>query len=190
MEISSLWGRQWRGELKVKSFKGMTCSIAGALEWVGDRWTMLLLRDLMIGLSRFEEFRESIGIPPTTLSDRLKRLVEHGMVERRRYQAHPPREEFILTKKGRDFWPVMLSIAQWGDRYDASGEGDKPMRFVARQAGDEVRLKLHCGDEETAIAPSDIRAVAGPAADDKIHWRLEQARTHNLRREAVVRDAG
>ena len=190
MEKSPLWGRQWRGELKVKSFKGMTCSIAGALEWVGDRWTMLLLRDLFLGLSRFEEFRESIDIPPTTLSDRLKRLVEHGMVEKRPYQDNPPREEFVLTKKGRDFWPVMLSLAQWGDRYDASGESAPPMRFVSRQTGDDVQLKLHCGNDRSSITPSDIRAVAGPAADEKIHWRLEQARTHNQRRKSGALDAG
>jgi DNA-binding HxlR family transcriptional regulator len=176
--------------LKVKSFKGMTCSIAGALEWVGDRWTMLLLRDLFLGLSRFEEFRESINIPPTTLSDRLKRLVEFGMVEKRRYQEKPPRDEFVLTKKGRDFWPVMLSIAQWGDRYDASGEGAPPMRFVARKTGDEVQLRLQSGDGASAITPSDIKAVAGPAADEKIHWRLEQARTHNQQRQSGALDAG
>ena len=176
--------------MKVKSFKGMTCSIAGALEWVGDRWTMLLLRDLFLGLSRFEEFRESTNIPPTTLSDRLKRLLEHGMIEKRRYQEKPPRDEFVLTKKGRDFWPVMLGIAQWGDRYDASGEGSPPMRFVARQTGDEVQLKLHGGDDAPPITPSDIRAVAGATADEKIRWRLEQARMHNQRREAEALDAG
>ena len=71
--------------MKVKSFEGMVCSIAGALEWTGDRWTMLILRDLFIGLRRFDEFRESTGIPPTTLSDRLKRLVEAGMVKKRAY---------------------------------------------------------------------------------------------------------
>ena len=138
---------------------------------------------------RFSEFRESTNIPPTTLSDRLKRLVEHGMIEKRRYQEKPPRDEFVLTKKGRDFWPVMLGIAKWGDRYDASGEGAPPMRFVSRQTGDDVQLKLHCGNESSSITPSDIRAVAGPAADDKIRWRLEQARGHNQRRREEALDA-
>lgn len=165
--------------MRVKSFKDMTCSIAGALEWVGDRWTMLLLRDLFIGLSRFDEFRESIGIPPTTLSDRLKRLVQNGMVEKRPYQNNPRREEFILTEKGRDFWPVMLSIAHFGDRYDASGQGAAPMRFVSRQTGGDVLLKVHAEDGVSPIDPADIRTIAGPAADEKIHWRLEQARSHS-----------
>lgn len=174
--------------MKVKSFKGMTCSIAGALEWVGDRWTMLLLRDLFIGLSRFEEFRESTNIPPTTLSDRLKRLVEDGMVEKVPYQKHPLREEFVMTEKGRDFLPVMLSIANWGDRYDASGEGAAPMRFVVAQTNDDVELRMHAGDSE--VSPDDIRAVAGPAADKKIHWRLEQARAHFKRRQVEAVEAG
>ncbi|QKG70652.1 winged helix-turn-helix transcriptional regulator [Erythrobacter mangrovi] len=167
--------------MKVKSFKGMTCSIAGALEWVGDRWTMLILRDLFIGLSRFEEFRESLDIPPTTLSDRLKRMVEHGIVEKRPYQKAPLREEFILTPKGRDFWPILLSIAKWGDRHDASGAGAPPMRFVSDKSGSDVMLKLIDENEGTAVRPSDIHMEAGPAADAKVHWRLTQGRSHNPR---------
>ena len=88
--------------MKSKSFDGMVCSIARALETIGDRWAILILRDLSMGLSRYEDLRQSSGITHATLSDRLKHLEENDLIERRQYQSNPERHEYVLTRKGRD----------------------------------------------------------------------------------------
>src|SRR5699024_559430 len=106
--------------MKTKSFAGMRCSVAGTLEIIGDRWTLLLLRDFSFGLSRYDEFRNSCGIPTTTLSKRLSSLEAHGIVARSRYSERPPRDEYRLTEKGRDLWKVLTALREWGDRWDAS----------------------------------------------------------------------
>src|SRR5580658_6873806 len=95
----------------------MACSIAGALEAVGDRWGFLLMRDLILGLSRYDEFKDSMEIPAQTLAQRLKHFESAGLVVRRRYQAQPPRDEYKLTRKGRDFWVVLTALREWGDRW-------------------------------------------------------------------------
>lgn len=161
--------------MKVKSFEGMACSIAGALEWVGDRWTLLILRDLFIGLSQFEEFRESTGIPPTTLSSRLNTLVEAGIVERRPARPGADRLEYRLTRKGRDAWAIMLAIGQWGDRHKASGNAEPPILFVDGKTGSEVEIRLGVRDDGSEILPRDIEVVAGPSADAKHRWRFDRA---------------
>src|ERR1044072_2297049 len=107
----------------------MRCSMAGALEAIGDRWALLLIRDLSLGLRRYDELRASTGIPPATLAARLTHLVEGGLVERVRYQERPPRDEYRLTEKGRDLWMVTVALREWGDRWDASGFG-VPMEMI------------------------------------------------------------
>ena len=107
--------------MKPKSFAGMRCSVAGALEIIGDRWTLLLLRDLSLGLTRYDAFRKSCAIPTTTLSKRLGALEDNGIVVRSRYSQRPPRDEYRLTDKGRDLWKVLTALREWGDRWDASG---------------------------------------------------------------------
>ena len=96
--------------MKPKSFAGMRCSIAGALELIGDRWSLLLIRDLSLGLSRYDDLRASTGIPAATLAARLKHLAAAGIIERVRYQDRPPRDEYRLTLKGRDLWKKLLSL--------------------------------------------------------------------------------
>jgi DNA-binding HxlR family transcriptional regulator len=95
------------------------CPVVRTLDIVGDRWTILILRDLMVGGScKFQDFERSLkGISPTTLSARLKRLEEAGIVERRFYEQHPPRAEYLLTDRGRDFRPVLRALLEWGERY-------------------------------------------------------------------------
>ena len=94
----------------------MRCSIAGALELIGDRWALLIIRDLSLGLSRYDDFRASTGIPAATLAARLRHLTASGIVERVRYQQRPPRDEYRLTPMGRDLWQVSLALREWGDR--------------------------------------------------------------------------
>ncbi len=101
------------------SFGAMSCPIARSLEHVGEWWSILILRDAFRGHTRFEQFRDSLGIAPNILTRRLKALAEAGLLERRRYCERPPRDEYVLTERGRDFRPVLLSLFAWGDRHFA-----------------------------------------------------------------------
>ena len=99
------------------SFSGMACPIARSLEHVGEWWSILVLREAFNGRTRFDEFRDGLGMAPNILTRRLKALVAAGLMERRLYCDRPPRYEYILTAKGRDFRPVMLSLMTWGNRH-------------------------------------------------------------------------
>ncbi len=102
-----------------KSFGAMPCPIARSLERVGEWWSILILRDAFAGMSRFDEFQKSLGIAPNMLTRRLTALVEAGLLERRRYSERPPRDEYLLTQRGRDFRPVLLAMMAWGNRHFA-----------------------------------------------------------------------
>src|SRR6478735_1081230 len=101
------------------SFDTMPCPIARSLERVGEWWSILILRDAFAGLTRFDEFQRSLGIAPNMLTRRLATLVEAGMLERRRYSVRPPRDEYVLTERGRDFRPVLWSLLNFGNRHFA-----------------------------------------------------------------------
>ena len=101
------------------SFSGMSCPIARSLEHVGEWWSILILREAFNGKTRFDEFRDALGVAPNILTRRLKALVAAGLLERRRYCQRPPRDEYMLTERGRDFRPVMLSLMTWGNRHFA-----------------------------------------------------------------------
>src|SRR3954453_7697756 len=101
------------------SFDSMPCPIARSLERGGEWWSILILRDAFAGLTRFEEFQDSLGIAPNMLTRRLTPLVEDGLLERRRYSERPPRHEYVLTERGRDFRPVLLAMMAWGNRHFA-----------------------------------------------------------------------
>src|SRR6202142_1920753 len=107
--------------MRSRSFEGMTCSIAGALEAIGDRWAVLILRDLALGLSKYENLRRSTDVTNATLSDRLKHLEDHELIERRRYQVNPERYEYMLTQRGRDAILIIQALAQVGDKWAVSG---------------------------------------------------------------------
>ena len=102
-----------------KSFGSMTCPIARSLERVGEWWSILILRDAFRGLTRFDQFQKSLDIAPNMLTRRLNALVESGLLERRAYSEHPPRHEYVLTERGRDFRPVLWSLLAWGNRHFA-----------------------------------------------------------------------
>src|SRR5712691_8171852 len=102
-----------------KSFGNMPCPIARSLERVGEWWSILILRDALHGMTRFDEFQKSLGIAPSMLTRRLNGLVEAGLLERRRYSERPPRDEYLLTPRGRDFRPVVVALYAWGNRHFA-----------------------------------------------------------------------
>jgi DNA-binding HxlR family transcriptional regulator len=105
--------------MRRKSFSYMQCPIARSLERVGEWWSILILRDASLGLTRFDEFQESLGIAPNILTRRLNALVEAGLLERRRYSERPPRDEYVLTQAGRDFRPVLWALLAWGNKHFA-----------------------------------------------------------------------
>src|SRR5215213_5631670 len=100
-----------------RGYDNQVCSIAGALELVGERWTLLILRDVFLGVRRFDDFQRDLGIARNVLQSRLERLVEEGVLERRQYQDRPVRHEYRLTEKGMDLWPVVVALMKWGDRH-------------------------------------------------------------------------
>jgi DNA-binding HxlR family transcriptional regulator len=101
------------------SLSEMSCPIARSLDRVGEWWSMLILRDALRGVTRFDDFRRSLGVAPNMLTRRLNALVEAGLLERRRYNERPPRDEYILTDRGRDFRPVLLALLAYGNRHFA-----------------------------------------------------------------------
>lgn len=124
---------------------GQRCPVAKSLEVVGDRWTLLLVRDLLRGARRFQDLQASLaGIPPNILSDRLKRMEEHELVARRFYSDHPPRAEYALTPKGQQLGLVVGALADWGARHLY-----RRVSLVHAECGHPVELKYfcrHCAD--------------------------------------------
>ena len=117
--------------MKRTAFSDWPCSIARSVDLLGDWWTPLVLRDAYFGAKRFEHFQRSLGIGRNVLTQRLNRLVDEGLFERVPYQEHPPRDEYRLTDKGRDFMPVLMAMSAWGDRWLATEEGP-PVTFHAQ----------------------------------------------------------
>ena len=158
--------------MRSKGFDGMVCSIAGVLDAVGDRWAMLIVRDLELGLSRSEDLRKSTGITHATLSDRLKHLEENELIERRQYQTGPNRYEYVLTRKGWDILLVIQALAQVGDKWQIAGEAGPPLKFVNKNSGRAVKLALVDEKSGEMVRFGDVRPQAGPGADDLVRWRL------------------
>ena len=150
--------------MRAKSFAGMTCSVAGALEAIGDRWAVLLLRDLALGLSKYDELQASTGMPNTTLSTRLKHLESTGLVERRPYQDNPPRHDYRLTDKGADLWKVVTALREWGDRWDANGLGAATIELVDGASGHPLVLALVDAKTGQPVPRERARLRPGPAA--------------------------
>jgi DNA-binding HxlR family transcriptional regulator len=148
-----------------RTYDNQVCSIARTLEVIGDRWTMLVIRDAFLGLRRFEDFQKSLGVARNVLTDRLNRLVEEGILRRRLYQERPERYEYRLTRKGVDLWPVIMTTMKWGDRY-LYPEG-KPRLILHKECGGEIDQRLHCSKCGAELGPTDIYVEAGPAAQAK-----------------------
>ena len=111
------------------------CPIARSLTFAGDAWALLILRDAHAGMTRFDQFRKNLGIAPTILTRRLAMLTSEGLLEKRRYSEHPPREEYLLTEAGRDFLPVLFMIGEWGRQYRGAGQ---ITRFFDTENGTEI----------------------------------------------------
>jgi len=168
--------------MRSKGFDGMVCSIAGVMAAIGDRWGLLILRDIFLGLSRYEDFRQSSGVTNVTLSDRLKHLEANGLIERRRYQFNPERFEYGLTPKGRQVGPVMAMLAQIGDSWNASGASAPPLKFVNRKTDADVGWSFVDQRTGKKLGVPDVAIKAGPGADDLMRWRLSHIKRANEHR--------
>ena len=140
--------------------------MARALEVVGERWTILILRDAFLGVRRFDDFQRSLGVARNVLQTRLKRLVDEGLLERRCYQERPVRHEYCLTPRGEDLWPVLLALKEWGDRHRT--EGETMPRALHRGCGGELTQRCTCTACTAEIGVGDVdlrydRAGAGVA---------------------------
>ena len=142
-----------------RDYHGQDCSIAATLELIGERWTILVIRDVWLGRRRFGQIQESLGIARNVLSSRLQRLLDAGILERRIYSEKPERYEYFLTEKGLDLWPVMVAMIGWGDRHLAGPEGPA-VAIVHKECGGTVndrRICERCGQE---LEVRDARAVS------------------------------
>ncbi|MDE2574596.1 MAG: helix-turn-helix transcriptional regulator [Rhodospirillales bacterium] len=145
-----------------KNFADMSCPIARSLERVGEWWSILILRDAFNGITRFDGFQKSLGIAPNMLTRRLAALVEAGLLERRRYSERPPRDEYRLTARGRDFRPVLLALLTWGNRHFAP-EGAS-VELIDRRTGrpaDPILVDRATGEP---VSGPNYRIAPGPAA--------------------------
>ena len=143
------------------------------MELIGDRWALLIIRDLSFGLSRYDDLRASTGIPAATLAARLKHLTASGIVERVRYQECPPRDEYRLTPMGRDLWKVNLALREWGDRWDATGFGAPAVETIDRETGRPLMLALVDAETGQAVPRNRAMLKPGPGADDNVRRLLE-----------------
>jgi DNA-binding HxlR family transcriptional regulator len=148
------------------SFRDMNCSVAQALEVVGEWWSLLVVRDALVGVTRFDEFQRRLGISRNVLNDRLTRLVAEGVLEKVAYQDRPPRHDYVLTEKGRALWEVVDAMRRWGDQW-ASPAAGPPMELVHRSCGHATRPTLHCSECDEALGLRDVTLAYGPGADDR-----------------------
>ncbi len=147
----------------------MQCPIARSLERVGEWWSILILRDAFLGATRFEQFQKSLQIAPTSLTRRLNALVEAGMLERRRYSERPPREEYLLTERGRDFRPVLWSLLAWGNRHFAP-EGPSVV-IVDKETGAVADPILVDRTTLRPMTEATFRSATRPAATEETQQR-------------------
>lgn len=146
------------------TYEGQQCSIARSLELIGERWTLLIIRDAFLGIRRFDDLQRSLGIARNVLQGRLERLIEGGILERVRYQERPERFEYRLTEKGVDLWPVVVSLLHWGDKHVA-GEAGPPVILEHRDCGGAVNDRRICDKCGALLGPRDVKARRTPRAE-------------------------
>ena len=159
--------------MRWRDIGSMPCSVARTLGIVGDRWTLMILRDAFMRTRRFESFQAHLGTTRHVLTDRLQKLVEHGILERVRYQERPERFEYRLSEKGRDLYPVIASLLSWGDRWMANDQGP-PVELVHRGCGHTILPVLSCPECGERVSASDVEARPGPALRSRLESSKEQ----------------
>jgi len=152
-----------------REYEGQNCSIASALEVVGERWTLLIVRDVFLGLRRFDQLQESLGIARNVLTDRLNRLIEEGILERVLYTDRPERYEYWPTQKGRDLLLPLTALMQWGDKYLS----EKPATLLRRKSDKKPIIAALVPKATSSVPIEETEIVAGPGRNTKDSpWRL------------------
>ena len=141
----------------------MACSIARTLDVIGEPWSPLILRDVYVGINRFEQIQADLGISRKVLTERLKWLLESGILARRRYQTRPPRYEYVLTPKGTELCDLLLVMVRWGDRWADDGAGP-PVLYRHSACGQISHVELRCAHCGESMRASDVEILPGPGA--------------------------
>lgn len=168
-------GSGYRERMRRTSFSHWPCSIARTVDLLGDAWTPLVLREAFYGVRRFDAFQRELGISRNTLADRLRRLVEAGLLDTRRYEDEPPRHEYVLTEKGRDFFPVLAALTRWGDRWLAGEEG-APVVLRHDRCGHDTEAEVVCAACREPLRADDTAMRMGPGFPDRLRERPEVRR--------------
>ena len=145
-------------------FGDMPCSIARTLDVIGEPWSPMIVRNVYVGIVRFERLQQSLGISRKVLAERLRHLVQAGMLERRAYSERPPRHEYALTAKGLELCDLLLVMVRWGDRWTA-GEAGAPVLYRHRGCGEISHVELHCSACDQPVSAADLDVLPGPGAD-------------------------
>jgi DNA-binding HxlR family transcriptional regulator len=146
-------------------YEGQICSIARSLELVGERWSLLVVREIFHGRRKFSEMQRTLGVARNVLTARLQRMVDEGILERRPYSERPERYEYFLTEKGLDLWPVMIALMHWGDKYEPLPDGPPSIVVHKGECGGEIddrRICTKCGKHLTV---REARAIDGPGME-------------------------
>jgi DNA-binding HxlR family transcriptional regulator len=157
-----------------RDYQSQTCSIARALEAIGERWTVLILRNVALGIHRFDDQQRQLGIARNVLSARLERLVAEGILERRPYGERPVRHEYHFTEKGRALGPVLIELKHWGDTY-APAPGGPPLILRHRECGGAVGTRSTCDRCGELVTWEQLVPEAGPGADPRAREQLAGA---------------
>lgn len=155
-----------------REFSEWPCSLARAVDVFGDSWTLLIVRDALQGLTRFDEFQRSLNVARNTLSDRLGKLVDAGVMTKRFYQDNPPRYEYLLTEMGRDFFPVLASMLAWGDKWLDNG-GGAPVTLHHSKPGHKIASQVICVECGEPVEHADIQFCVGPGYPDDVRPELD-----------------
>lgn len=147
------------------SLEDLNCSVAQSLEIIGEWWTVMILRDAFLGVTRFEQFQGRLGIARNVLSARLDGLVDHGVMERRVYDEARNRSDYVLTPKGQALWPVLVTLRQWGDEW-VVGAGNESITLLHASCGQPTKGVLACEQCGEPLTLDQLDAVAGPGITD------------------------
>ncbi|MGW5655284.1 winged helix-turn-helix transcriptional regulator [Streptomyces humi] len=161
--------------MKRTSFAKWPCSIARTVDLLGDHWTPLVVREAFYGIRRFDEFQQELGIARNTLTDRLHRLVDEGVLEKRQYEAEPPRYDYVLTEKGRDLFAVLAAMSAWGDRWLA-GERGVPVVFHHEACGHDTAAEVVCAQCHTPLRAGETSMRMGPGYPERLAQRPDVRR--------------
>lgn len=154
------------------SLDSLPCSWARAIDIVGDKWTLMILRDAFAGVSVFSDFRRNLGVAPNILSDRLDRLVTHGILDKRPVRPGVERYDYRLTARGKALFPVLTSLGQWGDKWIFGSDGE-PVRVLDRKNRAPIQSVAVTARDGRYLEADDVVYAPGPGAPDVLRRALE-----------------